>query len=45
VPKEVLVPAEPDDREVLEEWLAGLRGSRVTVRVPQRGDKRPCRRR
>jgi excinuclease ABC subunit C len=40
VPKEVLVPAEPDDREVLEEWLSGLRGSRVTVRVPQRGDKR-----
>ena len=40
VPREVLVPAEPEDREVLEQWLTGLRGGRVTVRVPQRGDKR-----
>src|SRR5438105_3928823 len=40
VPKEVLVPSDPEDRELLEEWLAGLRGGRVTVRVPQRGDKR-----
>lgn len=43
VPREVLVPALPDDPEhvaALEAWLAGLRGSRVDVRVPQRGDKR-----
>ena len=40
VPREVLVPAEPEDREVLEQWLTGLRGGPVTVRVPQRGDKR-----
>jgi excinuclease ABC subunit C len=40
VPKEVLVPVEPDDGEFYEEWLAGLRGSRVRIRVPQRGDKR-----
>ena len=39
-PKEVLVPDLPDDVEVLEQWLAGMRGSRVRVRVPQRGDKR-----
>ncbi|CAA9335263.1 MAG: Excinuclease ABC subunit C [uncultured Nocardioidaceae bacterium] len=40
VPKEVLVPALPDDLEALETWLTGLRGSRVSVRVPQRGDKK-----
>jgi excinuclease ABC subunit C len=40
VPREVLVPALPPDAEALEEWLSGLRGSRVSLRVPQRGDKR-----
>ncbi len=30
----------PEDVSTYEEWLAGLRGTRVTVRVPQRGDKR-----
>ncbi len=42
VPREVLVPAEPDPEELapLEAWLSGLRGSKVTVRRPQRGDKR-----
>ena len=40
VPKQVLVPVEPDDAETYEEWLSHLRGSRVQVRVPQRGDKR-----
>ncbi len=40
VPKQVLVPFEPDDLATYEEWLAHLRGSRVQIRVPQRGDKR-----
>jgi excinuclease ABC subunit C len=40
VPKQVLVPVEPDDLDTYEEWLSHLRGSRVQVRVPQRGDKR-----
>jgi excinuclease ABC subunit C len=40
VPKLVLVPDEPDDLATYEEWLGHLRGSRVQVRVPQRGDKR-----
>jgi excinuclease ABC subunit C len=40
VPREVLVPVEPPLVERVDEWLTGLRGSRVTVRVPQRGDKR-----
>ena len=40
VPREVLVPDEPEDREFYEEWLSELRGTKVTIRVPQRGDKR-----
>ena len=40
VPREVLVPVLPDDAEQLAAWLSGLRGSRVTLRVAQRGDKR-----
>jgi excinuclease ABC subunit C len=40
VPREVLVPELPADSEAVTEWLSGLRGSRVLLRVPQRGDKR-----
>ncbi len=40
VPKTVLVPVAPDDPGLYEVWLTGLRGSRATVRVPQRGGKR-----
>src|SRR5438067_3466399 len=40
VPKQVLVPCEPVDTDLYEAWLSELRGSKVTVRVPQRGDKR-----
>jgi excinuclease ABC subunit C len=40
VPREVLVPALPEDVGPLTEWLSGLRGARVQLRVAQRGDKR-----
>lgn len=43
VPREVLVPALPEDSEqvdALVALLSELRGSRVRVRVPQRGDKK-----
>ena len=40
VPKEILVPELPEEVDSLAEWLSGLRGSRVGIRVPQRGDKR-----
>jgi excinuclease ABC subunit C len=40
VPRQVLVPCLPGNAEELETWLSQLRGSRVSVRVPQRGDKR-----
>ncbi|CAM5641120.1 excinuclease ABC subunit UvrC [Streptomyces canus] len=40
VPKEVLVPALPDPVEPVQEWLAERRGSGVSLRIPQRGDKK-----
>ncbi len=40
LPREVLVPEVPDECDVIEQWLSGRRGSRVEVRVPQRGSKR-----
>jgi len=40
IPREVLVPELPDDHEALAELLAEIRGSRVSLRIPQRGDKR-----
>ncbi|MGW0176056.1 excinuclease ABC subunit UvrC [Rhodococcus sp. NPDC003322] len=40
VPREVLVPVLPADVDKLQEWLSGLRGSAVSLRVPQRGDKK-----
>ncbi|MCE6994892.1 excinuclease ABC subunit UvrC [Saccharothrix sp. S26] len=40
VPREVLVPELPDDAEAVEKWLSDLRGGKVALRVPQRGDKR-----
>ena len=43
VPREILVPALPDDADearALHELLAELRGGKIDLRVPQRGDKR-----
>ncbi|GIL26528.1 excinuclease ABC subunit UvrC [Actinocatenispora comari] len=40
IPREVLVPELPADADTLAEWLSERRGSRVRLRVPQRGDKR-----
>ncbi|MFE6133771.1 excinuclease ABC subunit UvrC, partial [Streptomyces sp. NPDC056437] len=40
VPKEVLVPALPDDSDAVSQWLGQRRGSNVSLRIPQRGDKK-----
>ncbi|MEV4756182.1 excinuclease ABC subunit UvrC [Micromonospora sp. NPDC049559] len=40
VPRELLVPALPADADALADWLSQHRGGRVTLRVPQRGDKK-----
>jgi len=39
VPREVLVPVIPNDSTELGRWLSELRGSKVDLRVAQRGDK------
>ena len=39
VPREVLLPVELADRELLESWLSERRGTRVRIRTPQRGEK------
>lgn len=39
MPREVLVPEEPSNAAELTQWLSGLRGAKVDVRVPRRGDK------
>jgi excinuclease ABC subunit C len=39
LPREVLVPVEPSNAQDLAVWLGGLRGAKVDIRVPQRGDK------
>ncbi|MEO3977118.1 excinuclease ABC subunit UvrC [Streptomyces sp. CAU 1734] len=40
VPKEVLVPALPEEPETVGQWLGERRGSQVSLRVPRRGDKK-----
>lgn len=40
IPREILVPALPPDVETMERLLADVRGAKVQIRVPQRGDKK-----
>ncbi|MGW0880723.1 excinuclease ABC subunit UvrC [Streptomyces sp. NPDC002671] len=40
VPKEVLVPALPEPALPVQEWLTDRRGANVSLRIPQRGDKK-----
>ena len=39
IPSEIYLNHEPADRAALEEWLATLRGAKVSIKVPQRGEK------
>ncbi len=39
VPKEIFLPIEPDDHQLLEDWLSARRGSKVTLFVPKKGKK------
>ncbi len=40
IPREILVPQAPEDLTTLEDLFTELRGSKVQIRVPQRGDKK-----
>lgn len=39
IPKEILIQMDIDDREVIESWLSEIKGSRVHIRQPQKGEK------
>ena len=39
IPRQILVPELPTNHEYLAEWLGGLRQGKVSIKVPQRGDK------
>jgi excinuclease ABC subunit C len=39
VPARILVETEPEDLDLLRDWLGGMRGSRPVIAVPQRGGK------
>ncbi len=40
VPREVLVPTDPEEHALYEEFLSHVRGSKVRIRIPLRGEKR-----
>jgi excinuclease ABC subunit C len=39
IPSEILLNQLPADQQALEQWLAAIKGAKVTIRVPQRGEK------
>ncbi len=40
IPPEVLLPERIEEALIIEQWLKGKRGAKVTLRVPRRGQKR-----
>lgn len=40
IPKVILLQDELNDEKVIEKWLEGLRGNRVYIHVPQKGEKK-----
>lgn len=39
IPKEILLPLNLESMATLSQWLSGQRGSKVNLRVPQKGEK------
>jgi excinuclease ABC subunit C len=39
IPKEIFLGAQPDEEELLVDWLSSLRGQKVFIKVPKKGDK------
>ncbi len=40
IPKELIIEDEIEDSFILEEWLSAKKGQKVTIRVPQKGEKK-----
>ena len=39
IPRNIYLNAQPENLAELEQWLTGISGSKVEIKVPQRGDK------
>ena len=39
IPRNIYLNAQPENLSDLEQWLSGVSGSKVEIKVPQRGDK------
>jgi excinuclease ABC subunit C len=39
IPEEILLPLPPEDQKLLEEWLSDLKGEKVRLMMPKRGEK------
>jgi excinuclease ABC subunit C len=39
IPRNIYLNAQPENLAELEQWLSGISGSKVEIKVPQRGDK------
>ncbi|HID29749.1 MAG TPA: excinuclease ABC subunit UvrC, partial [Desulfobacterales bacterium] len=39
VPEEILLPSSPEDQALLEDWLSDLKGEKVRILIPQRGER------
>jgi excinuclease ABC subunit C len=39
IPNEILIPVFPEETTLLEEWLQAVKGTRVVLRRPRRGEK------
>lgn len=39
LPREIMLPCEVEEKELLEEWLSAMKGQKVFLRIPQRGTK------
>ena len=39
IPREIMLPQEIEEHDMLEEWMSGRRGGRVHIRIPQKGMK------
>jgi len=39
IPGELMLPVEPEEREILEAWLGEKRGHKVHFRIPKKGEK------
>ena len=40
VPKEIIIEDEIEDRYILEQWLSDKKGNKVTITIPQKGEKK-----